>query len=112
MAAAKHNDFPEVDHAAQERVADASTVARLVTFLQNAWYPKETQHAMRVDKKDTRVLSAPQGSRKGFRGYEEHHHRRAASHLEGHETNVSVFIVFLSALQKWYCILRQVVPRA
>ena len=67
MAAAKHNDFPEVDHAAQERVADASTVARLVTFLQNAWYPKETQHAMRVDKKDTRVLSAPQGSRKRFR---------------------------------------------
>ena len=49
---------------------------------------------------------------KGSRGYEEHHHRRAASHLEGHETNVSVFIVFLSALQKWYCILRQVVPRA
>ena len=66
MAAAKHNDFPEVDHAVQERVADASTVARLVTFLQNAWYPKETQHAMRVDKKDTRVLSAPQGSRKRF----------------------------------------------
>ncbi len=64
--AAKINAFAKVDHAAQERVADASTVAFLVTFLRNASYPKETQHAMRVDKKDTRVLSAPQGSRKRY----------------------------------------------